>query len=159
MNAKTKVEAPTVADAPRAVPFNPDARAYEAFIFGADTRCIGGTKLLDPIAATSLQEALAETTERWVWDRGQRLGVREIGAGNDLLHVYAVRKKSAPRYEYRGHRQYREHERWLEHICTIDLNVLAGSPRGLVGCEIHLHQRRQAQRPEGARLSTTGDER
>lgn len=133
----------------QAVRFDPDARAYEAFSLGRDEK--EWTSLYDPLAATSLKDALAEATSRWSWDRGDRLGIREIGPKLDRLHVYAVRRKSAANYTYRDHAQHREHARWLDHVCTIDLNVIAGIDLIGVGCERDIHARRQAQRPEGAR--------
>lgn len=131
--------------------FDPHARSFEAFACGATT------SLLQPLNATSLKNALAETTSRWSWDRGSRLAVREIGEKVDLLHVYAVRRASQPRYVRRvgGGRDYdrvAEAERWLDHICTVDLNIVAGIDLWGVGVERDLHERRQQQRPEGARL-------
>lgn len=129
----------------RATRFNPDALAFEAFSLSERTR------LLDPLEARSLPEALAETTSRWAWDRGDRLGIREIGPGIDRLHVFACRRKSQGVRAWQGYVPVTEHARWLDHICTIDLNTIAGLPVGLVGGEIDLHNRRQRQRPAGAR--------
>ena len=146
--------------AARAVRFDPQARSFEAFGFGAS-----GTKLLDPLEATSLDEALAETTSRWRWDRGDRLGIREIGKNVDQLHVYACRRTSAvasyrARYDNPYGRTALEYKRRLEHICTIDLQTVAGIPplRFSDNPSLDQHyreedQRRQARRPEGARLS------
>src|SRR5690349_19222609 len=81
------------AEGVRAVAYDPDAREFEAFVlgnnFGHDQ---SGTGLLDPLQATTLNDALAEVTARGHWDRGDRLGVRELGDKIDLLHVYAVRR-------------------------------------------------------------------
>lgn len=122
------------------------AVSFEAFGIGPTTR------LLDPLRARSLAEALAETTARWGWDRGDRLAVREIGDGTDRLHVYAVRRKSAGVRIWNAHVPSVEHERWLEHVCTVDLNVVAGIGVGLLGSEVGLHQHRQHRRPDGARM-------
>jgi hypothetical protein len=131
-----------------AVRFDPNARAFEAFACSDD----GDTRLLDPLAATSLKDALAETTSRWAWDRGSRVAVREIGERVDLLHVYAVRRSATGGRVWRGHVPSTEYSRWLDHICTIDLHVIAGVNLKAVGCEIDIHNHRQAQRPEGAVL-------
>ncbi len=131
---------------PRAVPFAPDALAYEAFSFSPH-----GTRLRDPLEATSLDHALAETTARWAWDRGDRLGIRELGDRIDRLHIYAVRRKSAGVRTWRNHIPTTEHRRWLDHICTIDLNIIAGIDVTGVGWERDLFERRQRLRPEGAR--------
>lgn len=133
---------------PRAVPFS--ATSFEAFRLG------GRTHLLDPLEAGSLEDALAETTSRWAWDRGDRLGIRELGDRSDRLHIYAVRKKSEGVRVWRGHEQSVEHRRWLDHICTIDLNAVAGIAVGIVGSEVDLHERGQRKRPERARLSRAG---
>lgn len=131
---------------PLAVRFNPDARAFEAFRLGET-----GTCLLDPLAAVSLEEAYAETTARWSWDRGDRLAIREIGERVDLLHIHAVRRKSQGVRAWQGYNPVTEYRRWLDHICTIDLNIVAGIDVVGVGVERDLFERRQAKRPEGAR--------
>jgi hypothetical protein len=134
---------------PKAVRFDPDARAYEAFNLGRDAK--DRTSLYEPLSATVLNDALAEATSRWSWDRGDRIGIRELGPKIDRLHVYAVRRKSAANYAYRDYGQHREFARWLDHICTIDLNVVAGINHAAVGSEVGIHEHRQRQRPEGAR--------
>lgn len=112
----------------RAVPFNPDAHTFAAYKPGG--------KLGDLNAAT-LDQATAEATERWNWDRGDRLLIRETGQEDaptwpfakqqiDRLHVYAVRRsapiawrptadlmRTKPVYRYK-----------LELICSVDLRVL-----------------------------------
>lgn len=135
------------ADMPRAVRFDPDARAFEAFSFSEH-----GTRLREPLKATSLNEALAETTERWSWDRGDRLGIRELGGKVDRLHIYAARRKSAARYVYQDYRTTAEYGRWLDHICTVDLNIIAGIDVVGVGVERSIFEHDQAKRPEGARM-------
>jgi hypothetical protein len=134
---------------PQAVRFDPNARAYEAFNLGRGAK--DSTILHEPLSATVLDDALAETTQRWSWDRGDRLGIREIGAKVDRLHVYAVRRKSAANYTYRDYAEHREFARWLDHICTIDLNIIAGIDVIGVGGERDMFEHRQRRRPEGAR--------
>lgn len=127
--------------------FDPDARAYEAFSLGRSDK--EWTSLYDPLEAGTLKEALAEATSRWLWMRGDRLGIREISDKFDRLHVYAVRQKThGSRPNLLSNLEY---ARWLDHICTIDLDVVRGTARGLIGSEIDLYERRQRQRPEGAR--------
>lgn len=129
--------------------------AYEAYslpIYGGRPH----TKLLEPLKAGSLNEALAETTGRWLFDRGDRLAVREIAQGIDRLHIYAVRRKSHGFRVWNGHVPSTEHERWLDHICTIDLNIVAGIDVIGVGSERDIFEHRQGQRPEGARLGKAG---
>lgn len=142
---------------PRAVAFDPGARAYEAFSFGEL-----GSKLLDPVKATTLGGALAEVTERHHFDRGDRIGVRELGDGFDKLYVYAVRRTvtvAACRaaYDNPAARTPLVYKRRLEQICSIDLRVLSGEHIDLIGNPSlderrrRDHRERQAQRPEGAR--------
>lgn len=137
----------------RAVTFDPNARAFEAFSFGRYSR------LYDPLEATTLEQAVAETTARWAWDRGDRFGIREIGAGDsefypfgkvavDLLHVYAVRRSGRGTWHRDKPMTYKMS---AEHICSIDLNVICGVPVGLVGTEKQLHEQKQSRRPAGAR--------
>ncbi len=132
--------------------YDANAKSYEAFNIGERT-----TYLLDPLTATSLNDALGEATARWSWDRGDRLAIREIGNG-DRLHVYAIRRKSVGTRTWSNHIPATEHARWLDHICTINLETVAGIGRGLVGGEAVLHARRQCERPEGAMLCRTMDQ-
>lgn len=127
--------------------YSPEALRFEAFTLH-DAR----TQLLPPLSAETLKAALAETTQRWSFDRGDRLAVRELGDGTDRLHIYAVRRKSAGLHVWNGYVPSIEHERWLDHVGTVDLNIVAGIAVGAVGSEIVLHERRQAERPEGARM-------
>lgn len=143
---------------PKVRRFDPGARAFEAFSFGDK-----GTALLDAVQATTLDDALAEITERHGGlDRGDRIGVREIGEGVDLMHVYAVRRSSTvtdwSRRDAFGQRQPLAWKRRLEHICTIDCRVVAGDlvdlneNPSLAERHRRLHRERQAKRPDGARM-------
>lgn len=122
---------PTPEILPAAVPFNPDAKSYAAY-------GLGTTKLLGTLAATTLEGAQAEATERWNWDRGDRLGIREIGQEDapsypfdkqhvDRLHVYAVRRSAPVRWVLTDDlmRTRPVYKFKLEHICTIDVKALA----------------------------------
>jgi hypothetical protein len=78
------------------------------------------------------------------------MGMRELGDGIDRFHIYAVRR-GARAIRYVGGQPVYKHS--LDHICSIDLNVIAGLPVGLIGmAESDLHLRRQHLRPEGARF-------
>lgn len=126
--------------------------SFEAFNLAGPAEKFPRTALLDPLAADTLKEAVAEAVGRWSWDRGDRLGIREIGDQADRLHIYAVRRKSIGQRVWSDYRSSVEFDRWLDHICTLDLNVVAGIAVGAVGTEIDLHERRQEKRPEGARM-------
>lgn len=129
----------------------PAAERYNTSFFEAFGLTLN-TRLYEPLAATSMPEALAEVTGRWSWDRGDRFAIREIGDRLDNLHIFAVRKKSIGTQAWHNHIPVMVHERWADPICVIDLNVVAGIPVGLIGSEVFLHDRRQDQRPIGARL-------
>jgi hypothetical protein len=118
---------------PRAVAFNPDARTYEAFRLGANTESRG------KLEATNLDHAQAEASDRWHWDRGDRLGIREIGQEDapfwpfdkqafDRLHVFAV-QRSAPLawtpVDY-GTRSVPVYRYTLKLLTIIDLGVFRG---------------------------------
>jgi hypothetical protein len=117
----------------RAVPFNADARTYEAFSLGERTEAKG------TLTATTLDHATAEATERWYWDRGDRLGIREIGHEDapiwpfekqsfERLHVYAVQRSAPLRWELSGDRFRSEpvYRYTLKLITVIDLGVFRG---------------------------------
>jgi hypothetical protein len=117
---------------PRAVAFNPDARSYEAFRLGERTEARG------KLEASTLEHAQAEASERWHWDRGDRIGIREQGQEDspcwpfekrafDRLHVYAVQRSKPLRWElapdrFRSVPVYRYS---LKLLTVIDLLVLA----------------------------------
>lgn len=117
----------------RAVPFNADARAYEAFKLGVRTDLKGA------LNATALDQAAAEATERWHWDRGDRLGIREQGQEDspfwpfdkqtfDRLHVYAVQRSAPLRWQLSndGFRSEPVYRYSLKLITTIDLGAISG---------------------------------
>ena len=118
---------------PAAEPFNPDARSYAAYR-------LSDTRLLGTLLASTLGDATAEATERWPWDRGDRLGIVETGQEDaplwpfpkqpvNRLHIYAIRR-SAP-IAYRPSKDQMRQEpiyRFnLDHICTVDLRQLGAS--------------------------------
>lgn len=112
----------------------------------------GSTKLYEPLSATTLEAAEAEVTARWSWNRGDRFALREIGEATDRLHVYAVRQKSQGVKVWDGYVPSTMHQRWIDRICTVDLNVVAGIPIGLIGGERTLHACAQRRRPFGAQF-------
>jgi hypothetical protein len=116
-----------------AVPFDPDARSYEAFSLGARTELKGA------LEATTLDHATAEATDRWSWDRGDRLGIREVGQEDapfwpfdkqtfDRLHVYAIQRSAPLRWVAVDHgaRTVPVYRYSLKLLATIDLGVFRG---------------------------------
>lgn len=118
--------------------------AFEAFSLGTTTR------LLEPLDARDLDEAIAQTIAAQAWDRGDRIGVREVGERVDRLHIFAVRKAAQGRRVWRDYVPSIEHRRWLEPICTIDLLEVVGMPGNRVGVEVTLFDHHQRKRPRGA---------
>ena len=121
--------------AARAERFDPDARAYEAFRLG------DGTTLLGKLAATTIDQACGEATERWAWDRGDRLGIRETGEEEarqypferrpfDRLHIYAVQRSAPLRWQLDKFGNSKPVYRYsLKPVCVVDLPVVTGSAR------------------------------
>lgn len=115
---------------PTAVRFNPDARQYLAYR-------LSDTRLLGTLAAETLDAACAEATERWPWDRGDRLGIREIGQEDskhwpfekqpvDRLHIYAVRRSAPIAWKPVNHGSRTEpvYRFKLDAICAVDLHSI-----------------------------------
>ena len=113
--------------------FDPDARSYEAFGLGARTELKG------ELEATSLEAAQAEATERWHWDRGDRIGIREQGQEDapfwpfekqsfDRLHVFAVQRSAPLRWRASDDlmRSVPVYRFTLKLLTTIDLGVFRG---------------------------------
>lgn len=130
---KLALESLVAAMEPRAVAFDPDARTYEAFSLGALTELKGALK------ATTLEQAQAEATDRWHWDRGDRLGIREIGQEDapfwpfdkqafDRLHIYAVQRSAPLRWKATDDlmRTVPVYRYSLKLLTTIDLGVFRG---------------------------------
>ena len=116
----------------RAVAYNPDARTYEAYSLGERTDLKGA------LAATNLDQATAEATERWHWDRGDRLGIREQGQEDapfwpfdkqafDRLHIYAVQRSSPLRWDLDKYGRSTPVYRYsLKLLTTLDLGLFRG---------------------------------
>ena len=135
---KLALESLVAAMEPRAVAYDPDARTYEAYSLGAQTEG-KGTQAKGALKATTLDQATAEATERWAWDRGDRLGIREIGQEDspfwpfdkqafDRLHVYAI-QRSAPLqwiFDTESNRSVPLYRYSLKLLTTIDLGMFRG---------------------------------
>lgn len=122
-----------VIERPGVVAYDPNARIYEAFSLGKLTELKG------QLTATNLEAAQAEATERWYWDRGDRLGIREQGQEDspfwpfdkqtfDRLHIYAVQRSAPLRWKPTADLMRTEpvYRYSLKHICTIDLGLFRG---------------------------------
>jgi hypothetical protein len=56
----------------------------------------------------------------------EQLVVREVASGTDRLHIYAIKKRSAPTYVYRNHDYQRQDRLFAAPVCVIDMRMLAG---------------------------------
>jgi hypothetical protein len=116
----------------RALRFDPNAHAYSAYRLG------GQTELRGALEASTLEQAQAEASDRWHWDRGDRIGIREQGQEDsklwpfekqpfDRLHVYAVQRSKPLRWELApdGFRSVPVYRYSLKLLTIIDLKVIA----------------------------------
>lgn len=101
---------------------------YSAFQVGDDE---GGkypqrTYTHGEMLSTSLDEAVTEALTRKLYDHKDHLVIREVGPLGMKLHIFAIRRKSTPRYVHKDHNTRRVHDLYPERVCTIDGGVLAG---------------------------------
>lgn len=103
------------------------AVAYSAKEYAAFRVCELGdghrTYPMGPVAATTLPDALNETMV--LCTHKEMLVIRETGDGQVLLHLYSIKRRSAPDYTFRDHAYHREHRLYAAHVCTIDGGVIA----------------------------------
>lgn len=100
---------------------------YSAFQVGDDE---GGkypqrTYTHGEMLSTSLDEAVTEALTRKLYDHKDHLVIREVGPRGVKLHVFAIKKKSTPRYVHKDHDTRRVHDLYAARLCTIDGGVLA----------------------------------
>lgn len=129
----------SAATEPRAIPYA--ARRFEAFRISAG----GGDHSFSPrgfrtckgteVDGATLDEALASALTKMALDHKDHLVIRETGRHSvklradeplEWLHVFAVKRRSDPRYVWEGHVQKRVHNLYPAHVVTIDAAALAG---------------------------------
>jgi len=129
-----------VTRAPRPDAYRPTR--YEGFIVSVDTgrtyplrldREVSHTRELErqerPCAPpATLKEAVGAALRNHVLNHKDKLVIKatDEATGKATLHLYAVRRKSAPDYVWRNHVQVREHRLYVEPICDLSWAVLAG---------------------------------
>jgi hypothetical protein len=57
-------------------------------------------------------------------DHKQHLLIRELGDRGVRLHLFAIKKKAAPRYVWQGHEQKRVHDLYAAEVCSFDGGVV-----------------------------------
>ena len=102
---------------PRAVPFSPTT-------FHAFKVCEDRTYTLGEIDARTLEEARNGAVTRWALFHKDHLLIRESGERGVRLHLFAVKRKSAPRYVWENHAQKRVFDLYAAPVCTIDGGAL-----------------------------------
>lgn len=80
---------------------------------------------LGDIPATSLDEALNATLGKCLILHKEHLAIRETDERGARIHLYAIRRRSAPTYRFENHQQVREHRLYAAHVCTVDGGVFA----------------------------------
>lgn len=105
----------------QAAPYSPVT--YAAFQISDS----GRTYALGELAAGSLAEALNEVVSQFALSHKQHLLVREGGERGVKLHLFAIRKKSNPRYVYKDHVSRAVYDLYAAPVCTMDGSVLAVS--------------------------------
>jgi hypothetical protein len=79
-------------------------------------------------APATLQEAIDRALATSAFNHKDKLAIKATDATTSkiTLHLYAVKRKSAPDYVWRDHVQYREHRLYVDPVCALDWAVLAG---------------------------------
>lgn len=74
--------------------------------------------------AGTLEEALSEALSSKLISHKETLVLQEIGDRGIKLHVFTVKRKATPRYEYRNYVQHRVHDLYAAPVCTLDADLL-----------------------------------
>jgi hypothetical protein len=101
--------------APRAVPFNA-VRFYPY-------RVTENGRTLPLIVDCATLEEAVEGGKVHCFHKDHLL-VREVRDGSDRLHLYAIKKKSAPTYVYRDYGYHRQDRLYAAPVCVIDAALL-----------------------------------
>lgn len=109
---------PAVIDEPRAVRYS--AVSFEAFQIAEN----GRTYPVDGITASTVADAVSQAVTLRGFSHKQHLLIRESGERGSKLHIFAIKKKSAPRYVHKDHVTRREHDLYAAPVCVIDEAVL-----------------------------------
>jgi hypothetical protein len=105
--------------------FGPRAIPYQAVIYSAFRVSESGrTYALDALQAGSLEEALSEALTQQAFHHKEHILVRVSGDDGVKLHLFAVKKKSTPRYVHKDHVSRRVHDLYAAPVCSIDGSVL-----------------------------------
>jgi hypothetical protein len=105
---------------PRAVPYS--AVSFEAFQVAEN----GRTYPVEGIIASTVADAVTQAVTLRAFSHKQHLLVRESGEQGSKLHIFAIKKKSAPRYVHKDHVSRAVRDLYAAPVCVIDGDLLAG---------------------------------
>jgi hypothetical protein len=74
--------------------------------------------------AGTLEEALNEALSSKLISHKETLVLQEIGERGVKLHLFAIRRRSQPRYVHKDHVSRRVHDLYPEPVCTLDADLL-----------------------------------
>jgi hypothetical protein len=106
----------TKADEPRAIPFRANAPCFYVY------RIVDGRTYPLVVDCNSLSDAVDGGKVQCI--HKDHLLIREVAGERDILHLYAIKRKSHPRYVYRNYAYDRVHDLYAAHVCTIDARML-----------------------------------
>jgi hypothetical protein len=98
---------------------------YEAFQV-SDNR----TYALGHISGATIDEALNGVLAGFALFHKQHLVIRETDESGSRLHVYAIKRRSAPNYVYRDHAYHRQDVLYAAPVCAIDNDILQSTREG-----------------------------
>lgn len=85
----------------------------------------GRTYELGRLDADSLEDALtAALTGRQVLNHKEHVCIRETGQDGVKLHLFAVKRRSAPRYVHKNHVTRAVHDLYAAPVCSFDGGIV-----------------------------------
>jgi hypothetical protein len=105
---------------PRAVPFDSGATTFQVFRIADGIGPTRNTYPLGDFQARSVEEALNEAIVSSALAHKDHLLIK-VGR---IAHLYAIRKRAAPRYVHKDHVTRREHDLYADHVCSFEAGAL-----------------------------------
>lgn len=103
---------------PRAVPFR--ATTFAAFKVNES----GRTYALGQVDAPSVKDAVNASVGKFALHHKEHLLLRETGPAGVKIHLFAIKRRSNPRYVWQGHEQKRVHDLYADPVCSFDGGVV-----------------------------------
>jgi hypothetical protein len=89
----------------------------------------GRTYELGPVDASNVPDAVNAALGQFVLHHKEHLLIRETSERGSTLHIYSIRRKSAPRWVHKDHVPRAVHDLYADAVCSIDGNVFQQSTR------------------------------